>query len=103
MIRQLLIAVAIAFFTLGTLLWSPTPATAATQDYSSSKQEQSYSSQPKYGKKYDKKQESSDYSYADKRYADKQADQSRTQEKQSNQIDTDKKQYAQQEQSYTNK
>lgn len=91
MIRRLFIAVAIAFLTVGTFFGSQPSAIAATQAYSPSKQDQSYPSQSE----YDKKQESSDYSYKDK-----QTDQSKPQEKQSNQADANKKQYAQQEQSY---
>lgn len=97
MIRQLLVTVAIAFLTIGTFLGLPLSAMAATQDYSSNKQEsQSYPSQSE----YDKKQTSSDYSYS---YTDKQKNQAKTQEKQSNQADANKKQYAQQEQSYQKK
>ena len=103
MIRQLLTAVAITLFTVSSFLWSPSAIAAtqsATQDYSASKQEsQSYPSQAE----YDKKQAASDYSYTDKSYADKQVDQSQIQKKQSNQTAANKKQYAQQEQSYQKK
>lgn len=92
MIRRLLIAVVVTFLTVGTLIGSPLPATAATQDYSSAQAEQSYTGQAE----YDKKQESTDYSYTDK-----QTNQAKPQEKQSNQ--SDDKQYAQQEQSYQKK
>lgn len=91
MIRQLLIAVVITFITVGTFIGSSLPATAAT-DYSSAQAAQPYTGQSE----YDKKQESTDYSYTDK-----QTNQAKPQEKQSNQ--SDDKQYAQQEQSYQKK
>ncbi|MGB3294578.1 MAG: hypothetical protein WBB01_16460 [Phormidesmis sp.] len=96
MIRQGMIAIVIAFFTIGVFLGSPLPAIAADygQSQSVSQQEsKSYANQSK----YDEAQKSSDYSYTDK-----QTNQTKPQEKQTNQTNA-KRQYAQQAQSYQNK
>ena len=95
MIRKLCAMFAVAFLTISTFVGISLPAIAATQEYSPAKTEsQAYPSQSE----YDKKQESSDYSYTDK-----QTNQVKPQEKQTNQTDSGQKQYAQQEQFYQKK
>ena len=93
MIRKLCAALAVAFLTISAFVGGSLPASAATQEYTQT-ESKTYPSQSA----YDKKQESSDYSYKDK-----QENQTKPQEKQTNQADSGQKQYAQQEQSYQDK